>query len=29
VFNTLILDFSACFDAWDWVKVEVDTDMVS
>ena len=28
VFNTLTLDFSACFDAWDSVSIEVDTDMV-
>jgi hypothetical protein len=28
VFNTLILEFSACFSAGDFVKVEVDTDMV-
>lgn len=29
VYNTLTLDFSACFDAWDSVSIEVDTDMVS
>ena len=29
VHNTLILDFNACFDAWDSVSIEVDTDMVS
>ena len=28
VYNTLILDFSACFDAWDSVSILVDTDMV-
>lgn len=29
LYNTLTLDFNACFDAWDSLTVETDTDMVN
>lgn len=29
LYNTLTLDFNACFDAWDSLVIETDTDMVS
>lgn len=28
VYNTLTIDFNACFDTGDWVRFDVDTDMV-
>lgn len=29
LYNTLTLDFNACFDAWDSLVIETDTDMVN
>ncbi|MEY3141568.1 MAG: hypothetical protein RLY21_61 [Planctomycetota bacterium] len=29
LYNTMTLDFNACFDAWDSLIIETDTDMVS
>ena len=29
LYNTLTLDFNACFDAWDSLTVDTDTDMVN